>query len=273
MDAGADHLALFLGDLARAQVADLPGAELPDAGVADAHATPERQLEAGLLAGDEDRLAAVGLALGVRLQEGDRPAFAVAGLAADDGLEALHVQALAVAVLVDMGIEGVEHVAGPAHVDLALAPVRAELVEVLGADAAVLAGELHLHAEALVALIDLTQRAAEDDPLLGARGMQVDDVADLLAAVEVAQHRHDRRDPAAGADEEDLLRRLLGHFERALAAPQPDDRPRPGLAHEPWRDRALLDELGGDRDVAVGAPGLGGERVRTPVVHAVDDEA
>src|SRR4029079_8734844 len=53
VDAGAHHLALGAGALPVAQVADLAGAQLADAGVADAHPAAERQRGAGLLAGDQ----------------------------------------------------------------------------------------------------------------------------------------------------------------------------------------------------------------------------
>ncbi len=41
-------------------------------------------------------------------------------------------------------------------------------------------------------------------------------------------------------------------------------------AEQERRDLAAVDELGGDRDAAVGALGVGGQRVGAPVVHAVD---
>src|SRR5437764_4459374 len=92
VDAGADDFAGRARDLAGPHVADLPGAELPDAGVADAHAAAERQRAARLLAGDEDRLGAVAARLEVALGEEDRPALAPLAVSlADDRLEALHV--------------------------------------------------------------------------------------------------------------------------------------------------------------------------------------
>src|SRR3954463_10545311 len=71
VDAGADHLALRAGDLAVAQVADPALAELADARVADALATAEGQVEALVLAGDEDRRRPVGLDLLLALGEDD----------------------------------------------------------------------------------------------------------------------------------------------------------------------------------------------------------
>src|SRR3954453_20927501 len=86
VDAGADHLAALAGHLARAQIADLAGLQLADAGVADALAASEREAEPGVLAGGEDRLAAVGVGLAVALEELDRPALPLLGVvAADDG--------------------------------------------------------------------------------------------------------------------------------------------------------------------------------------------
>src|SRR6476620_7499188 len=97
MDAGADGLALVAVDLAGAQVADLALAQRPDARVADALAAAERQLQPRLLAGHEDRRGAVALGLAVGDLERDRAALALL-TAADLGLEALHVEPVAVAV-------------------------------------------------------------------------------------------------------------------------------------------------------------------------------
>src|SRR3954453_8292289 len=58
VDAGPDHLAVGPGDLSVAQVADLAGAQLPDARVADALAATVGQVEALVLARDEDRRGA-----------------------------------------------------------------------------------------------------------------------------------------------------------------------------------------------------------------------
>ena len=129
MDAGAHHLSFALIDLAAAQVAQAAGHELAGAGVADPHPAAERELEAGLLAGDEDRLAAVGLDLLVGLEELDRAALALA-VAADDRLEALEVELVAVAVLLPVLLERVEQLGGAGAERLAVLPVRAQLLEV-----------------------------------------------------------------------------------------------------------------------------------------------
>src|SRR3954447_10200556 len=274
VDAGAHDLALGAGDLARAEVADLARAELSDARVADAHPAAVGQRGAGLLAGHEHRLGAVALGLDAAVEELDRAALAELAVAlADDGLEALHVQAIAVAGLLPVLAHRVEHVARAREEGLALAPVADEVVEVVGPDAAVLAGELLVQAEARVALGELAQLPAEDDLLARARRVQVHDVVELAAPVEVAQHAHDRRDPAARADEQQLVRQRVGQGEGALDAAEAHDRPRGGVADQVRGDLALLDELGRDADQAVRPAGVGGQRVGAPVVHAVDDEA
>src|SRR4051795_470346 len=129
VDAGADHLALGAADLAVGQVADLALAELADARVADALATAVGQVEALLLAGDEDRSRAVALDLLLGLREDDAAALALLGQA-ELGLEALHVELVAVAVRVPVVEHRVEQLARPGDEGLALAPVGTQLVEV-----------------------------------------------------------------------------------------------------------------------------------------------
>src|SRR6266576_1470374 len=110
VDAGAHDLADAARHLAGAQVADLAGAELADAGVADPHPAAVGQRRAGLLAGDEDRLGAVAGRLDVAGGEADGAALAELAVAlADDGLEALEVQSLAVALALPMLGHRVEH--------------------------------------------------------------------------------------------------------------------------------------------------------------------
>src|SRR5436305_15024291 len=81
VDAGADHLSLGSRHLSVLQVPDLAGAELADAGVADALAAAVRQRQADVLARDEDRHRAVGLGLRVALEELDLAALALLRLA------------------------------------------------------------------------------------------------------------------------------------------------------------------------------------------------
>src|SRR3954469_9899107 len=225
VDAGADHLALAPRDLAGAQIADLAGAELSDTGVADAHPAPERERRAGLLARDQDRLGAVALRLDVAVDEADLAA--VTALAVADGvrrLEALHVQEIAVAVGVPVLGHRVEHRFGPAHERLAPGPVGTQLGEAFGRQPPVATGDLQVQAEAGAALRQLAQLVAEDRVVFGARRVQVDDVVELPAAIEVAQHAHDRGDAAAGADEQEALGQRIGQDETALDPAEADDR-------------------------------------------------
>src|SRR4051812_12974371 len=108
MDAGAHRLALGAADLAAAQVAQLAGAQLPDAGVADPHAAAEGQLETGLLACDEDRRSTVAFVSHVGLQDLHGPPPPLARTPADDRLEALEMHPVAVGVLLPVRGERVE---------------------------------------------------------------------------------------------------------------------------------------------------------------------
>src|SRR5205807_1867263 len=113
-DARPDHLPLLPVDVAVTQVADPARAQLTDAGVADALAAAVGKVEPLLLAGHEDRRLAVGLGVALGLDELDRPALAGACIAEPElGLEALHVEHLAVAVLLEVLAEGIEHLARP----------------------------------------------------------------------------------------------------------------------------------------------------------------
>src|SRR3954454_15295713 len=274
VDAGAHHLSLAARDLPGAQVADLAGAQLAHARVADAHAASERQRRTGLLARDQDRLRSVAGSLDIAVDEADRPALAA--LPVTHGvrrLEALHVQAVAVAVGLPMLGHRIEHSFGAADERLAARPVRAQLGERVGRQPPVPAGDLQMQAEPGAAPGQLPELIAEDRVVLGARGVQVDDVVELAAAIEVAQHAHDRGDAAARADEQHAPGQRGGEDETALDAAEPHDRPGLGLAVEEGRDLARLDELGRDADAAVRPPGVGGQRVGAPVMHAVDDHA
>src|SRR3954454_15663487 len=100
MYAGSDVLSLVSAHLAATQVADLARHELPDAGVTYAFPAAVGQVEPLLFARDQDRRAAVALGLAVALGEDDLPALALLDVGVELGLEALHVQQVAVAVLV-----------------------------------------------------------------------------------------------------------------------------------------------------------------------------
>src|SRR4051812_21348050 len=97
VDAGPHHLPLLPRDLSVAQIADLAGAKLSDARVADALPASKREIEAGLLAGDQDRNRAVGLGLRLALGERDRPPFPLLPLP-ELGLKALHMEPVELAL-------------------------------------------------------------------------------------------------------------------------------------------------------------------------------
>src|SRR4051812_14496620 len=122
VDASPDYLVPLPRDLSVAEVADLALLERAHARVADALAAAVGQVEPRLLAGHEDRRRPVGLGFRVALEELDRAALALLG-AADLRLEALHVEAVAVAVLVPVLLHRVEHPARAREERLALLPV------------------------------------------------------------------------------------------------------------------------------------------------------
>src|SRR4051794_32479749 len=140
VDAGADHLTGASVDISRAEVADLARTEPPDACVADAHPAAEGKRGAGLLAGDEDRKTAVALGLDIALQEADRAARPLAGVAADDWLEALHMEQVQVSLALPVLADRVEHRPRAGDVGFALMPVRAEGVELGRRNSTSLAG-------------------------------------------------------------------------------------------------------------------------------------
>jgi hypothetical protein len=124
--------------------------------------------------------------------------------------------------------------------------------------------------EALVLLLELPQLLAEDHVVLVLRRVDQHDVLHLVAVVQRSQHRHDRRDPAAGTDEQQLVGDLVGEREVALHAAQADDRPHTGLVREVGRDLALVDVLDRDRDDAFLVLRVARQRVGAPVAAALD---
>jgi hypothetical protein len=93
--------------------------------------------------------------------------------------------------------------------------------------------------------------------------MQVHHVVQRVAAIEVAQHAHDRGDPApAGADGRGA-RAALGQPEGAR---RPRAHDRPGCASRTSQGATTPSTSRGDADEAVGAPGSG-ERIGSPVVR------
>src|SRR3954447_16179721 len=127
VDAGADHLALRPGDLSVSQVANLTGAQLSDAGVADALPASEGQLQPGLLTGDEDGRTALCGRLAPAGGEGDGPALPVL-VQGELRLEALHVEPVAVPLPVPVVRHRIEHVPRAREEGIALAPVGAQML-------------------------------------------------------------------------------------------------------------------------------------------------
>ena len=80
------------------------------------------------------------------------PSPRVAVAEAELRLEALHVQPLVVPGPLEVLGERIEHVGRPGDERLAIAPVRAQPLEVVRSDPAVLAGQLFVQTEALVAV-------------------------------------------------------------------------------------------------------------------------
>ena len=60
----------------------------------------------------------------------------------------------------------------------------------------------------------------------------MDHIADLVVVIEVTDHAHDRRDPAAGADEQELFRRRIRQHELPLDLAEGDDRSLPRFVDE-----------------------------------------
>src|SRR5438105_2518622 len=95
-------------------------------------------------------------------------------------------------------------------------------------------------------LDEILEPVAEDDIRLPPGRMEVDDVVDVTVSIERAQHAHDRGDPAARADEEELFGSGLWEHEVAFHSSQSDDLTGSRLANEIRRHLASLDQLGGD---------------------------
>ena len=167
-------------------------------------------------------------------------------------------------------LEDVHQPARAGQERVALAPVRADLVEALAREARDLAGEVLDQRVAVVRAVHPPQVGAEDHLVGLAGAVQVDHVVQRAAALELAQHRPDRRDAAAGADEQRLLRQRVGQAELALDLAEEDHRARLDLAREERRHQPFLDVLDRDRDEPLGMVGIRGQRVGAPVADAVE---
>ena len=115
--------------------------------------------------------------LAVALEELDRPALAVLGVvAAEHRLEALHVQPVAVAVLVPVLVERVEQLAGAGD-ERSRSASRGTTSPGRRASSARLAGQLLVEAEALVPPRQLAQLSPKITSSVRARGVQHHHVA------------------------------------------------------------------------------------------------
>jgi hypothetical protein len=123
---------------------------------------------------------------------------------------------------------------------------------------------------ALVLRVHPPQVFPEDDLIRLARAVDVQDVAQGAAALDLAQHRPDRRHTAPGANHQDPLGQGLGHAELTLDLAEEDHLPRRDLPGEVGRHQALGHVLDGDGYDAVGMVGIRGQGVGPPVSNSVD---
>ncbi len=152
----------------------------------------------------------------------------------------------------------VEHALRTARPGLAFPPVRHLLVEQGQVEPALGAGLPHLQPIAGVVGGQCGQLGAEHHVGFGGRRVQVGDVANLVAAHQRSQHRHDRRDPGSGGEEQDRRRRRVGQHEIALGRGQPHDGPGFDAGHQVGGQEPLGHRLDGDGH---GARRAGPERV------------
>src|SRR5687768_13442150 len=183
-DARPDLFPVISVDLAAAQVAHLSGRQGADARVADPLAAAVRQLQALLLAGDEDRRRSVADRLAVAVEELDQAALALLEVAGRElRLEALHVEVVEAAGFLVVVVDGVEHLARAREERLALLPIRAELLQMRGLEAAHLARVLLVQPEPVVLVAQLAQLLAEDHVVLFARRVDQHHVVHLIEVV------------------------------------------------------------------------------------------
>src|SRR3569833_1164751 len=271
--AGAHDLVVLLADGVRAQVPDPAFPDRQHARVADPDPAAEGHGDARVLARDEDRGARWTVRVEVAVREPHGAARALGVRTADDRLEPLVVQPAGVAVAFPVRLQRVEQLAGTAGVGFPLVPVRAQGAQVAGGEPAVPAGDAQLEAEALELLLEGGQLFAEGDPVRVPRRMHVDDVAQAGARGEVAQHAHHRRDAAAGGDEQQAAVEPVRQGEGPFDLAEPHDLPGADPLDQERRAHPAVDLLGGDRDEPGGAVRARRQRVRAPVVDAVDDDA
>ena len=255
------------------QVPQTPLLQGARAGVADADAAAELEVQSGFLAGRENRCAAVAFDVLIAAQKADRAALALLVAAADDGLETLVVELVRIAVLLPPGFQIVQEIRRAGAECLTLTPIGAQLVQIGRLHAAAVLGDANVEVQGGMLAVQSLEGLREHALIPAVHGMDDDDVLHLVQMIELAQHAHDRRDAAAGADVEQLVRHRIGQGEDALDLAESDDVARLDLLHEEGRHGALRDELGADRDEAVVAVRIRGERVGAPVIATVDQHA
>ena len=115
-------------------------------------------------------------------------------------------------------------------------------------------------ADARVLGLDHPQLVAEDDVGGRAGVVHEHDVDRLARGVDRAQHRHQRRDAAAGGEEEVPLGRVVRGAEAAQRTVDGDGVAGPEVVVQPARHRPAGHPLDGDREL-VGPPGRRRDRV------------
>ena len=113
-----------------------------------------------------------------------------------------------------------------------------------------------------------------EDHIVGMRGIvEVHDAREIAARGMVAEHAHDRRDPAACGDEQRPQRDRVGKHEVTLRQAEGQVVAGHDVPHEMLRDASAGRGLHRDRDAFVVAPRSRGDGIRTGVVHAADGHA
>ena len=268
-------LALGVLDVARAQVAHGAGLQAPDAGVADAHATPVRQQRARLLAGHQQRRGPVGLDLLAAGQEADTAAAAAEVGRGENGPEALEVQLIGDAGALEALAQRVQQAGRAARPGLALTPVG--------------------HAP-----VELARRPTDRPDRRGARA--------ACSGRAGARARGDHRRRSSSSDDGAMCTcatsgRPSGRWASARSIPmigvtplpavtnssacsdrfrehelpgrrrEPDHHAPARMADEVVGHQPARDPLDGDRDTTVAPARHRRERVGAPVPHAVDVDA
>ncbi len=279
-DADAD-LDLFVGsgrDLAAADVAHGARQLAAAAGVADAHAAAGLRREAGRLGLVEQRAAAVG-GLDAAAREAQRAGRGV-GVVRDGRVrrrdEALDVQPLLQPRRAHCPWTASTSAVGPqTNVSAASGSIPAAstwsgvvAVELAAAEVAD-AREAAQQAHVAVPLGEPAQLLGVGDVALAAGVVDEGDRAVVALVAERSQHRHQRRDAAAAADQQQLARASRRQREVALRLREADDVAGQQARAQVGREESVGPRVGGQLDQPVVVLGVG-RRVRAGVADAVD---